>query len=79
MVKSPFFHGFPMVSMAFPPILAPWITESPTAPSPKTATELPPSTFSVFQAAPRPVLFSTRSQKTEKTGTLRENEDLTLW
>ncbi len=45
-----------MAKMRFAPrILAPWITDRPTAPSPNTATLEPPSTSQVFHTAPKPV------------------------
>ena len=39
-----------------PPMRAPWITESPTPPQPKTATVEPGSIRAVFSAAPTPVV-----------------------
>merc|ERR1719356_743742 len=38
-----------------PTALHPWITASPTAPRPKTATEEKGSTLALFQTAPKPV------------------------
>eukprot|EP00438_Fugacium_kawagutii_P001031 Skav205839 [mRNA] locus=scaffold160:424215:428029:- [translate_table: standard] len=58
--------------LAAPLILAPWITERPTAPKPKTATLLPPSTFSVFQAAPRPVETPQPSSEQTSRGAVSE-------
>ena len=39
-----------------PAITAPWITDSPMPPRPKTATVEPGSTFAVFSTAPMPVV-----------------------
>ena len=50
----PSLRSMPMMRLA-PAILAAWTTARPTAPRPKTATELPVSTFALFQTAPQPV------------------------
>ena len=51
-----------------PAITAPWITESPTPPRPKTATDAPGSTFAVCSTAPIPVVTAQPSRQTLSSG-----------
>ncbi len=47
---------------------APWITLSPTAPRPKTATVAPASTRAVWRTAPTPVVMPQPSRQTLSSG-----------
>src|SRR5262249_56937500 len=57
----------PMIRRA-PAITAPWITDSPTPPRPKTTTEEPGSTFAVVSTAPIPVVTAQPSRHTVASG-----------
>ncbi len=51
-------------------IVAPWITDRPTPPSPNTATVAPGSTLAVLSTAPMPVVMPQPSRHTFSSGAL---------
>ncbi len=51
-----------------PAICAPWITDSPTPPQPKTATEEPGSTRAVLNTAPTPVVTPQPTSAAQSSG-----------